>query len=500
MSPGPASPRTYLWLMWTILIAGALPRLAQYCSNRSLWCDEALLALNVLHRPWSGLVKPLDYNQGAPIGFLLLEKLSAEILGGSELALRAIPLLAGLGSLFLFWRVARQCLSTLAAAIAFGLFAVSFPLIYYSSEVKQYSTDVAVNLLLLTLLLEPRIPPRPFGRILWLGVAGASAIWFSHPASFVLAAGGITWALFLRARREWDGLRALTVLLSVWGVSFAACYLISLRRLTQNAMLLDFWRGQFPPVPAWSVHNVAWLADRSLALIKDSAGLNAPLGAAFCVAGFGSMFLRDRKALGLLTGPAALAVLASALHTYPLAGRLMLFFVPNILLLVGEGVSWIGEKIPARFSTPAIAVLTFSLFAQPAITTARAFLGPKYPEDIKPAISYILKNQQAGDSWYVYHFARYQFWYYRERLQLPVTNVRIGIDCASDWQCYQADLDQLRRTPRVWVLFSHIWVGDGVDEEQFFLHRLDGLGKRLDSYKSTGARAHLYDLSTASTR
>lgn len=311
MSADRAWPRHSLLWMWTILIAGALLRIAQYCSNRSLWCDEALLALNVLHRSWSGLLKPLDYNQGAPIGFLLLEKLSAEILGGSEFALRLVPLLAGVSSLFVFWRVARRCVSTRAAMVAFGLFAISFPLIYYSSEVKQYSTDVFVNLFLLTLLLEPWAGQLLSRRTHRLGLGGAAAIWFSHPASFVLAGFAITSALFLRARREWDGFRALAALFAVWAFSFVTCYLISLRRLTQNAMLLDFWRDQFPPFPLRSVHNLPWLADRTLELVRDSAGLDAPLGAAFVLAGLGSMFLRDKKALGLIVAPAGLAVLAS---------------------------------------------------------------------------------------------------------------------------------------------------------------------------------------------
>lgn len=484
------------FLIWVILATGSLLRLAQYSFNRSLWYDEALLALNVLHRSWSGLLKPLDYNQGAPIGFLFLQKLSTEILGGSEFGLRAVPLLAGLGSLFAFWRVADQCLPSRARPIAFALFSVSFPLIYYSSEVKQYSTDVLVNLLLLLILLNPDIPPFTVRQILGIGIAGATAIWCSHPASFVLASAGITWTIFLIARRKWDSLPGLATLLGVWAISFAGCYLVSLRRLSHHQILVNFWRDQFPQFPLWSFHNLPWLNDRVLALFKDSAGLTGLLGAAFFVAGCGAMFLRSKKTLGLLTLPAAAAALASALHTYPLAGRLMLFFVPNTLLLVAEGVIWIADRVPVTFSRLAAGLLTAILFAQPITLTAEAFLRPRYPDDIKPSITYIITKQHTGDSWYVYHFARFQFWYYTERLKLPTTNVRIGIDCDTDWQCYAADLEKLRGTPRVWLLFSHIWIGDGVDEEQFFLRQLDGMGKRLDTYRSTGARAYLYDLST----
>ena len=53
----------------------------------------------------------------------------------------------------------------------------------------------------------------------------------------------------------------------------------------------------------------------------------------------------------------------------------------------------------------------------------------------------------------------------------------------------------LRGQPRVWILFSDIWIGDGLQEETWFLEHLDRLGVRLDSYRSTGARAYLYDLS-----
>ncbi len=486
----------FQWI-WVILVAGTLLRLVQYLSNRSLWYDEALLTLNVLHRPWSGLLKPLDYNQGAPIGFLLVEKLSTQILGTSEFALRAVPLLVGIGSMFLFWRVARICLSSRAVPIAFGLFALSFPLIYYSSEVKQYSSDVAVNLLLLSMMLEPGIPPLTSRQVLKLGIAGAAAIWFSHPASFVLAGAGMTWTLFSTARREWDGLRRLMALLAAWALSFAGCYLVSLRGLSQQKILLNYWRDQFAPFPLWSVRNLPWLADRSLTLFRDSAGLTAMLGAALFIAGCGAILLRNKRTFGLLIAPAAVTVLASAVHTYPLAGRLMLFFVPNLLLLVGEGTAWIADKA-LHFSPVAKALLIVLLFAQPMAVTTQAFLQPRHPDDIKPSMVYIRDCELAGDSWYIYHFARYQFWYYAERFNLPFENARIGVDCDNDWQCYAADLDRLRGTPRVWLLFSHIWVGDGLDEEQFFLHHLDGMGIRLDSYKSTGARAYLYDLSTPS--
>jgi hypothetical protein len=125
-----------------------LLRLTQFLSNRSLSLDEAKLALNIVNRSFAQLCKPLDYGQGAPIGFLMLERSALHLFGSGEYALRLFPFLAGMISLLLFYQLAKQSVPTGAVPIALGLFATSAPLIYYSSEVKQYSGDVPIALLL----------------------------------------------------------------------------------------------------------------------------------------------------------------------------------------------------------------------------------------------------------------------------------------------------------------------------------------------------------------
>jgi uncharacterized membrane protein len=144
------------WRGWTttIIVLGIVLRLTQYLIDRSLWYDEALLALNILHRPLREIFQPLQYHQGAPIGFLVLEKLATTLAGKSELALRIVPFAAGIASLFLFSHVAKLFVSAKSALLALLLFALCPSLVYYSSEVKQYSSDVAVTLVLLWMLFR----------------------------------------------------------------------------------------------------------------------------------------------------------------------------------------------------------------------------------------------------------------------------------------------------------------------------------------------------------
>lgn len=69
-----------------ILTLGAINRIIQYEFNRSLWADEAVLALNIVHRSYLELFQPLDYDQAAPPGFLMIEKLTIELFGNQEYA------------------------------------------------------------------------------------------------------------------------------------------------------------------------------------------------------------------------------------------------------------------------------------------------------------------------------------------------------------------------------------------------------------------------------
>src|SRR5947209_4519575 len=111
--------RVSLGLITTAVVGvGIFLRLADWRFDRSLWLDEIYLALNITGRSFAELWKPLDHDQGAPVGFLMLVKLVTLFGGESELALRLVPLAAGLGSMLLFPRVAGRLLPPAGAAFA----------------------------------------------------------------------------------------------------------------------------------------------------------------------------------------------------------------------------------------------------------------------------------------------------------------------------------------------------------------------------------------------
>src|SRR5215207_3016737 len=129
MKPSIASHASKSSVPWEKVIAGLLIllgtvlRLRQYLIGRSLWSDEAMLALNIVDRSFAGMFQPLDYDQGAPIGFLLVEKMVNSVLGKHEFALRLFPLLAGLTSMLLFYLLLKRITNGAVLLIALSLFA-----------------------------------------------------------------------------------------------------------------------------------------------------------------------------------------------------------------------------------------------------------------------------------------------------------------------------------------------------------------------------------------
>lgn len=238
-----------------ILTLGAINRIIQYQFNRSLWADEAVLALNIVHRSYLEFFQPLDYDQAAPPGFLMIEKLIIELFGNQEYALRAFPLFCGILSLFLFYKFAQSCLPLAALPISCALFANSEFLISYSSEVKQYSTDVAVALLLSLILLPLLHKPLTFKPGLIMALAGAISLWFSYPAVFILAGFGLTsltvnW--FNQKSVNWGHYFSIYL---TWLISFILFYFVAIHAVSNDTALSQAWSDDFPESP-W---NIIWI-------------------------------------------------------------------------------------------------------------------------------------------------------------------------------------------------------------------------------------------------
>ena len=339
-----------------ILAFGAVCRVAQYLSGREFWLDEGMLAANIVGQPILGGPSRSAMSQVFPMGFIVVERLAAQVLGDSTFALRLFPLLCGVGALFLFLFVAKHVLEPGAVPVALALFAVSDDLIYFSAELKQYSGDVLATLAAYAIaILARRLPATP-GRVAGLAVLGGTLVWFSHPSVFVLAAVGTVLlgsALAARGRRATI---AVAILGATWVLSFAGSHAIASRLATRAPGIWVFWATSFPSWPPASIEEALWAPRAVLNLFVNPLSFDSPIGrrapalVAFVLFLIGAVSLGRRKPgwLFLLLAPIGIGLLVAYPKLYPFHGRLVLFLVPAPLLLVAEGVEAIGRKCGRR--------------------------------------------------------------------------------------------------------------------------------------------------------
>lgn len=319
------------------VIAGAGLRIAHYLSNRALWFDEYMLALNIFSRSYTGLLQPLDHNQGAPLGFLLLEKFSVTVLGPTEVALRLFPLLAGLLALLLFAVLVQRTTDQPTALMATVLFAFSYPLLYYSAETKQYSVDVFVTVFLLAASVYLERWRSPWLSACCYGLMGAGAVWLSHAAVFVLAGILVADGWRTLRQRAWSQLWVVVLPLFFWGPSFVGTYLVSLANLSRNQDLLTYWHDSFLPLPPRSWQDLRLLWRIGVDVFALPLGLALPFVATLGLVRGVWAWRREPLLLRLVLPIGAVAG-ASALHIYPFRGRLILFVAPLLLLVIAIGL------------------------------------------------------------------------------------------------------------------------------------------------------------------
>ena len=484
-----------------MVVIGVILRLIQYSLNRSLWLDECFVALTVVNKPFLALLNPIDYFQVTPVGFLIIEKAFVVLLGNNEYILRLYPLVSGIVSLFLIYYVARHCIGEHGALIAVGLFSLSGFLIYYSSEVKQYSSDVTFALLLLAVTMHVRSSKFSGLSVAFFGVIGAISVWFSLTSVFVLTGIGCTLSLFSVYRRDWSANNKLLIIYFMWLLGCAVFYFIYLRNISNTLdMQQSYWDGNFMPFPPMSVSDIKWFGKTFFEIFKRPIGLHQTgLGALAFLLGTVSIFLRDRELFFILISPLFVLLFVSALHIYPIKGRVIIFIVPFLLLFIGEGVIFLYNN--TRNYSGIVALLLVGLLFYGPLTSAanHAVYRTNYTimpeEDTRSVMNYIEEHKKPGDLLYLYHYSIYPFRYYSERYGFNDDDYIEGIYSIHDWDKYSEDLEKLRGNKRVWLMFSHSYKEDGNSDVFFYLNQLDHLGKRIDSFYSYGAAVYLYDLS-----
>lgn len=440
-----------------IVAIAIVVRVWQYAAGTSLWLDEIALTRNIVGLSLHDLLlRPLSFDQVAPRGFLLVEKLATLILGPSELALRLAPFLISMLGLALFVRLAQRLLTGLAVHFAVLVYAIAIPLVRYSAEVKQYGIDATATSALL-LLAFSLVEREPSTRRLWLsGFAGVASVWFSQSAVIMLAGLGFALAVGWLRARDRAALRVLVITVPLWAFGALLAVAAGFQSMTPHTkeFMAEFWGGGFLPWPASLATDASWLWAKLNELFSDRNLLRYQWPAAYVVlagVGLAALWRSRRVHARLLAGPLVMALVAAVAHQYPLRGRVAVYLLPILILCMAAGADALHRAL-GRYSPALGGAAMLACLIAPVGSVTAAPPPPYVIENYRPLFAHLRDNRRPGDSIYVMWMGVSGAIYYGPQYGLERSDWRMSACDSKDARASLRDLDRYRGTRRLWMI------------------------------------------------
>lgn len=483
------------WIFISFIVIGIALSILNFMNFRSLWLDEAMVALNIVNKPALELLQPLDHRQVAPIGFLLIEKLFASILGNTDWSMRIFPLISFLISIPLLYQASYKILKNkLFALCNTAFFVTTFIIISYSSEVKQYIVDVTFALIILCATIiykENDLKNR------WklYALIGAISIWFSNIAVIILFSCGL-YSIYKVHHSIEKKYMHLAKILGIWIISFLVYFKLFIYDHPTKGTMMIYWKnaGAFIPQNIFSLefYKSVYRKFRILFELFGSEKVYLLLIPIFLL---GVIFLAKKKKdyLYLLIFPLVLHLILSYLHLYPFDTRLILYLYPNLLIITFCGFLFINSLFQ-NHKQKLLYVLSLFLIMNIFFLFKSGF--PIKKEEIKESMTYINSEFKKGDNIYVYYGAVSAFNFYKNILfsnpEIEDSTIVKTIPHRDNWSEYQKSIVNMNDS--VWILFSHVfWKKNKEDlnEDEYIIQTFINNGYQIiDQQKYQGSSAY----------
>lgn len=528
--------RTQRRLLYAVLALGVFFRLFHFFNNRSFFIDELFLSVNIIKLNFRELATlPFDYEQKAPLGYLWASRLSVELFGKREPALRLFSLLCGLAAPFAFVPVARFFLSSWGVVLAVGLLALAYPAVYHSVEAKQYSAELLATILALHLYIRFKDKATVTASFAW-GLLGGLLLWFSFPTIFILAGIGVSMGLTALLQKEWRRLYLLLIPASLWLLSFGVLYHFFVGKYKDSGWLAYFFKIKYEgylPL-AQPVAAAKWLPAKAYAFLNHPLGMLLEVDNSLNYFGLKHvlklgwlylplialgaylLFRKSWQQMLILLLPVVLTLLASTLSQYPFYQRFTLFLAPLILLMLAYGAQQLGARYATNrwlaYVLPALVLLPSLANSTRQVIRPDTFYNREYYREV---VFFVNDHFQAGDAVYVYWNMRQAYDYYGAAYGLKygaieeASAVKNRSSSQADYlQNLKPDFAAFRGKKRLWFIYdsnNRDAIGDYVGHPAWYHDKawppgrllnahFAQMGRQVAHYRKGTYEATLYEL------
>ncbi|MBU4333321.1 MAG: glycosyltransferase family 39 protein, partial [Candidatus Omnitrophica bacterium] len=400
-----------------LFCCGAALRLKHYFENRSLWLDEAYLSIDIANTSLFGLASFQTILPGQPrqpVGFLIISKIFTLIFGICEYSLRLFPLLSSLLALYILYLLTKKVLGRNAALLALAIFTFAEPLVYYAAEVKPYSCDVLISLILFFSSINFLTGDISVKKIRDFCLLGIVSMWFSTSSLLVLPAIGflILCRIFKEKKLELFISFASTCVFFI--TNFLIIYVKSLSKMLANSSIMSTSIPVFMPRPIWSLSSLHWLLEKSTGIFEHSLGMGMGFGylaLTLLLVGCYDLFKKNRMMGALFLLPLMTFLAANFLHKYPFHYRMLLFLTPCIVIFISQGFFAVIKMLPCGCLSSRILIIAMLIFPS-ARMSLNSFVKPHRYSNTRPVIKYLSEHYQKGDSLIYNNSAQYLYGFY----------------------------------------------------------------------------------------
>jgi hypothetical protein len=453
--------------------------------RRPFWVDEAWVA-DLVKVPLS---RQVALSSSTPIGWALLLRL---VPGHGTERLRVVPLLFSVAAVVVAFRLARGLNwrspgEARAAGVIAGAAVLLAPISLQQNDLKQYTADAALALLVFVVAREADRRPGRRALVL-LGVVSVVAVPFSTVAVFV---GAAAFAGLLGAaafEQQWRRVRDVLFTGCAAGVASAA-YAAIVVLPHQNRALREYWRPFYLDGSPW--HIVSTAGHRFLAL-RSTFGVAPVLVVAFFVAGL--LVLGARRSLATAISAVVLWLEMLALGVvdrYPfLDPRTSHFLLIVTLTIAAIGFSGVASEVARRrpLLLAVVVIVAIGGLAFGARHQIRTFQFPV--EDVRVQTLYVAQHHRANDVVVVNLLANWGFTYYWRDAGTRVFVARPAIaagyiarvdgingvfaggrrraDAIATLQRALAERRALGGRGRIWIVRTHLIGGDSAAWSEAF--------------------------------
>lgn len=478
----------YFFLVWlpsfSIIALGVTVTLVRYFVDRSLWLDEAFLALNIVNRDYTTLTQVLDHNQVSPILFLFLEKLLLGIFPDPDYALRIFPTLCFILSLLLIYKTTKILTKNCHVAVsAVCLLSVSPFFLSYATEVKPYMSDAFVALLLLYISL--RVTDMKFGLTI-LCLSGIISIYLSNASVIILCSIGFY--LLYQARALGLNAYPLVFVIFIWIFSFGVNYHLLLSPSLGNPYFKEYWGNKFLPFS----HPEFWYFGTHVLKTIGRTIFAYPLhhwtwklfGFLYISCFLSIIFNRAFSYAYLLVFPLLLHLLLSSLELYPFVDRLLFYQIPLFVMVIAYGVVHYSKMIVGGQLT------RLATFLPALILIPGHFLSlPIVDGGIRPSIEYLKQNAGRDDIIFIYPTAHWEYQYYEAVGLAPKATRTLDLTAMRETI---SSLQSYCLNDKLWLVFSGVNpnIEDEVSKQDYVISHMKDLNLEIDQISFEGSSVY----------